>query len=107
MRALMIREDAPPGKRRPLAKTEGDPRMARRLLTIAAALDGMSREVAACIAGMDRQTLRDWVIRYNRGGPAGLTDHWGDVAASNEGDDQRLSLRVSMNEGAGRCDLTN
>jgi hypothetical protein len=107
MRALMIREDVPPGKLRRLAKTEGDPRVARRLLAIAAALDGMSREAAARIVGMDRQTLRDWVIRYNRGGPAGLTDHWGDVVASDEGDYQRLFLRVSMKEGAGRCDLTN
>lgn len=57
--------------------TEDDPRVARRLLAIAAALDGMSREAAARIAGMNRQTLRDWVIRYNRGGPPRLSDHWG------------------------------
>jgi transposase len=28
-------------------------------------LDGASREEAATIGGMDRQTLRDWVIRFN------------------------------------------
>ena len=38
---------------------------ARRLLAIAAALDGAPREEAATIGGMDRQTLRDWVIRFN------------------------------------------
>jgi hypothetical protein len=63
MRALMMREDVPQGELRRLAKTEGDPRVVRRLLAIAAALDGLSREAAARIAGMDRQTLRDWVIR--------------------------------------------
>jgi transposase len=77
MPALMIREDMPPGELRRLAKAERDLREARRLLAIAAALEGLSREVAARIAGMARQTLRDWVIRYNRGGPAGLLDDWG------------------------------
>jgi len=45
---------------------------ARRLLAIAAALDGAPREEAATIGGMDRQTLRDWVIRFNEQGPDGL-----------------------------------
>jgi hypothetical protein len=45
---------------------------ARRLLAIAAVLDGASREDAAKVGGMDRQTLRDWVIRFNEQGPDGL-----------------------------------
>ena len=52
--------------------------MARRILAIANALDGMSREEAARSAGMDRQTLRDWVLRYNEHGIDGLADRWGD-----------------------------
>jgi transposase len=43
---------------RKLAKAEADARVARRLLAIANALDGMSRKAAAEVAGMDRQTLR-------------------------------------------------
>ncbi|RWQ26421.1 MAG: helix-turn-helix domain-containing protein [Mesorhizobium sp.] len=35
-------------------------------------MDGMSREDAARIGGMDRQTLRDWVHRFNEDGPNGL-----------------------------------
>ena len=35
-------------------------------------LDGASREEAAKVGGMDRQTLRDWVIRFNQRGPDGL-----------------------------------
>ncbi len=46
----------------------------RRLLSLAAVLDGMDREQAARIGGMDRQTLRDWVHRFNEGGPDGLKD---------------------------------
>src|SRR6187397_1723208 len=44
------------------------------LLALANALDGMSRDEAARAAGMDRQTLRDWVHRYNAEGVAGLRD---------------------------------
>ena len=35
-------------------------------------LDAASREAAAKIGGMDRQTLRDWVLRFNEQGPDGL-----------------------------------
>jgi len=45
---------------------------ARWLLAIAAILDGAPRTEAARIGGMDRQTLRDWVIRFNEQGPDGL-----------------------------------
>jgi transposase len=47
---------------------------ARRMLALALVLEGSSREVAARAAGMDRQTLRDWVHRYNAEGLAGLHD---------------------------------
>ena len=42
------------------------------MLAIAAILDGAPRAEAARIGGMDRQTLRDWVIRFNEQGPEGL-----------------------------------
>jgi len=44
----------------------------RRMLALALVLEGRSRAAAAC--GMDRQTLRDWVHRYNAEGLAGLSD---------------------------------
>jgi transposase len=99
MRALMIRQDVRPGELRRLAKTEDDPRVARRLLAIAAALDGLTREAAARIAGMDRQTLRDWVIRYNRGGPAGLSDHWGDGLPCRLTEGQQATLKAIVLQG--------
>jgi transposase len=48
--------------------------VARRLLALASVLEGHSRVKAAKSCGMDRQTLRDWVIRYNEHGIAGLSD---------------------------------
>ncbi len=78
MSALWIRRDRTPAVLRNLARSEPDARVARRLLAIANALGGMSRQAAAVSAGMDRQTLRDWVIRYNEHGLDGLSDRWGD-----------------------------
>ena len=78
MGALEIRKDRTSAVLRKLAKGESDGRVARRILAIANALDGMSREAAARSGGMDRQTLRDWVIRYNEHGVEGLHDRWGD-----------------------------
>ena len=55
-----------------LAQRAKNAGQARRLLAIAAVLDGSTREEAARVGGMDRQTLRDWVIRFNEQGPEGL-----------------------------------
>ena len=77
MPALTIRRDRTPAMLRKLSKVEEDARVARRMLAIANALDGMDRKAAAQAAGMDRQALRDWVIRYNAQGIDGLRDRWG------------------------------
>lgn len=50
---------------------------ARRMLALALVLEGKSRTEAAEAAGMDRQTLRDWVHRYNAEGLPGLSDRRG------------------------------
>ena len=57
---------------RKLAAVTPDGDVVRRLLAIALVLDGHPREAAARLNGMDRQTLRDWVHRYNEAGVAGL-----------------------------------
>ena len=51
-----------------------DAKGTRRTLAIACVLEGQSREDAAVSCGMDRQTLRDWVHRFNANGLAGLAD---------------------------------
>ncbi len=61
------------GKRLRAASAKAcDARMARRMLAIALVLEGKGRKTAAETRGMDRQTLRDWVHRYNAEGLAGL-----------------------------------
>lgn len=57
--------------RRASGKTK-DARAARRMLAIALVLEGVDRATAAKSSGMDRQTLRDWVHRYNAEGLGGL-----------------------------------
>src|SRR5664279_352818 len=59
---------------RAAAGREKDGSAARRMLAIAMVLDGADRGTAAETCGMDRQTLRDWVHRYNAEGIRGLHD---------------------------------
>jgi transposase len=58
---------------RELAVRTQDGAVVRRLLAIALVLEGHPREAAAQLNGMDRQTLCDWVLRYNAEGVAGLS----------------------------------
>ena len=62
---------------RRLASREKDGQVVRRLLALAMILEGHSRTEAAEMNGMDRQTLRDWVHRYNAAGLAGLVSRVG------------------------------
>ena len=70
--AVKIREDYSAEALRRLAVKAKDANQVRRLLALAAVRAGKSREQAACIGGMDRQTLRDWVHAFNERGPGGL-----------------------------------
>jgi len=72
--ALPIRDELTPEALRRRARHEPNRRAALRMLAIANALEGMSRAEAARLAGMERQALRDAVIRYNAEGLAGLHD---------------------------------
>jgi transposase len=75
MSAIEItRQDLSISQLRAEAARTADAKQARRILAIAMVLDGHSRLLAAQAGAMDRQTLRDWVHRYNADGLAGLTD---------------------------------
>ena len=74
MVAVPIATGRTPAELRALARRERDGRVSARLLALANALGGMRRDEAARAAGMDRQTLRDWVHRYNAEGIEGLRD---------------------------------
>jgi hypothetical protein len=73
--AVRLREDYSAEALR-LARRSKDVNQSRRLLSLAAVREGMDRGSAAKIGGMDRQTLRDWVHRFNGSGPDGLIDNW-------------------------------
>jgi transposase len=62
---------------RRLMSKEKDGAVVRRLLALALILEGHSRTEAAKRSGMERQTLRDWVHRYNAEGVAGLSSRVG------------------------------
>ena len=72
--AVRLRTDFSASELRRLAATTKNANQSRRLLSLAAVLDGMNRTEAAAIGGMDRQTLRDWAHRFNLHGPEGLKD---------------------------------
>jgi transposase len=72
MAVIISRMEHSAAELRELAVRSRDAAQSRRLLAIAMVLDGSSREDAARQAGMDRQTLRDWVHRYNESGAGGV-----------------------------------
>ena len=97
--AVRMRTDYSASELRRLAATTKNANQIRRLLSLAAVLDGMNRADAARIGGMDQQTLRDWVHRFAAYGPEGLTDTW------SKGSPPRLSpeqLRAVLHHQGGR-----
>jgi transposase len=74
MALAITRNDLSAEKLRAEARRAADGDQACRLVALALVLEGASRTAAARAGGMDRQTLRDWVIRYNEGGVDGLRD---------------------------------
>ena len=90
-RGLPIRDDLGADELRRLARREPDRAAAMRMMAIANALEGMSRAEAARLAGMERQALRDAVVRYNAEGLDGLHDRPRPGAARRL-DDERLEM---------------
>ena len=97
--ALAVRTDLTAVEVRRLARRAKDSDQVRRLLAIAAVLDGSSRAEAAKIGGMDRQTLRDWVIRFNEEGPDGLINVPAPGAPAKLNKEHRAFLARIVDEG--------
>lgn len=70
--AVALREDFAAPALREAARASRDAGQVRRLLALAAIYDGASRSEAAAIGGVTLQIVRDWVLRFNADGPAGL-----------------------------------
>ncbi len=77
---------------RALAKASRDPDQLRRLLSLAEICDGGSRGDAARVGGVGLQTVRDWVLRFNAGGPEGLIDPKGSGRPPKLNEAQRRAL---------------
>jgi transposase len=100
--AVTLRTDFSASELRRLAKSSKDANQSRRLLSLAAVLDGMNRADAARIGGMDRQTLRDWVHRFNKAGPDGLLDAWASGPTPRLSPDQKAELAAIVEAGPDR-----
>jgi len=101
--AVRIRTDFSVCELRRLAARTKHVNQSRRLLSLAAVLDGMSRAEAARIGGMDRQTLRDWVHRFNEHGPEGLKDAWSKGNPPRLAPDQQAELAHLVETGPDRA----
>lgn len=71
---IRLRDDFDASGLRELAKASRDPDQVRRLLSLAEIYDGCSRSDAARLGGVGLQSVRDWVLRFNAGGPGALID---------------------------------
>jgi transposase len=107
MPALVLRTDYDAAQVRRLAATSSNADQARRLLAIAAAYEGRSRAEAAQLAGMDRQTLRDWVVRFNSHGPDGLIDRTAPGAVRRLTPAQEAELARLVEAGPAAAGLTH
>ena len=100
--AVSLREDYSAEALRALARRSKAVNQSRRLLSLAAVRDGMDRGAAAKIGGMDRQTLRDWVHRFNASGPDGLLDNWTEGPKSRLSTEQRAEFARIVEAGPDR-----
>src|ERR1700687_5676597 len=95
----ITRLDRTASELRSFASKCGDGAQVRRVLAIALALEGRSRAEAAEQNGMDRQTLSDWVHRYNAGGIDGLKSCHGPGATPLLSDAEKAELRALVVKG--------
>ena len=101
--AVKLRTDYSAAELRRLASSSRHANQSRRLLSLAAVLDGMNRTQAARIGGMDRQTLRDWVHRFNHHGPDGLKDKWANGSVPRLSPEQQAELADLVETGPDRA----
>jgi transposase len=89
---VALRGDFKASQLRGLARKTKDGPQARRLLAVAAIYDGATRTEAAKIGGVTLQIIRDWVMRFNARGAAGLLDGKSPGQPSRLNDVQRQAI---------------
>src|SRR6186713_1425366 len=96
---ITARRDYDAARLRGLARTTKSASQGRRLLALAEIYDGGSRTKAARVGGVGLQTIRDWVLRFNAHGPAGLIDGKAPGNASKLDEAQRQALAAIVERG--------
>ncbi len=96
---IALRPDFDAAALRRVAKATRDAAQGRRLLALAEIYDGGTRTDAARIGGVGLQTVRDWVLAFNQGGPEGLIDGKAPGHPSKLNDDQRRALARVVESG--------
>lgn len=99
MAVEITRKDMSAGELRAAAARTKNAKAARRMLAIALVLEGADRTTAAETCGMDRQTLRDWVHRYNAEGIEGLSNRIPAGPATRLNAEQKAELAQMVREG--------
>lgn len=94
-----LRSDFDASALRKLVRRSRDPDQTRRLLALAEIYDGRSRSDVARIGGVGVQIVRDWVLRFNAEGPAGLLNGKAPGARSILDDHKRQALRQAVEDG--------
>jgi transposase len=84
---------------RQAAARSRDANAARRMLALALVLEGQSRTDAAETCGMGRQTLRDWVHRYNAAGLPGLVNRRAPGATARLSAEQEAAVERWVEQG--------
>ena len=95
----ITRRDMTAAQLRAAAGGGKDARAARRMLALALVLAGADRTTAAATCGMDRQTLRDWVHRYNAEGLPGLSNRRSPGRRPRLSADQKAELAALVEAG--------
>jgi transposase len=98
-KGLPIRDDVPTAELRRLARRERNRAAAARMQAIAGALEGLPRAEAARLAGMERQALRDAVLRYNAEGLVGLYSRPSPGRRPRLDEERRAALRQLVLDG--------
>ena len=97
--AVQVRSDYSSDELRRIARRSDDADQTRRLLALAVVLDGGSRGVAARTGGVGLQVIRDWVLRFNEGGPEALRTRRAPGKRPILTDEQRAALAVAVEAG--------
>ena len=90
--AIELRDDLSGDDLRRLARDSRDAKQVRRLLALAVIAEGGTRSEAARIGGVGLQIIRDWVLRFNAEGPAGMIDRKAPGKAPTLTAEQRAAL---------------